>query len=364
MLSVVGDSWKSERVQTAIRLGGVGLAGLAAAGVAAVELRHRRRLATDDEWALLRSPLSGGGAQVTSRDGTLIHVETLGDGGGPAFVLAPGWTEEVLLWGPVARGLVERGFRVVVYDLRGQGASGLAAGGDYALARYGEDLDAVLTYAGAGAGAGESAGSDLIVAGHSLGGMSIAAWAAAHQPRTRVGAAALINTAVAGVVNQSGVPLRGVPSAFRHWLGVHIVLDEPLPRLPMSTAANRVLLRSWAFGPHATAAQVALLEQMQWSCPTAVRTAAGRSIAAMDLSWALPALTVPTLVVAGEADLLLPPAHSERIAAALPELVDLVVLPEVGHMSPLEASDRLVEELVRLASAARPAPDSTAGRAD
>jgi len=156
------------------------------------------------------------------------------------------------------------------------------------------------------------------------------------------------------VVNESGVPLRGVPEVFKHWLGVHIILDEPLPRLPMSTAANRALLRSWAFGPHATDAQVALLERMQWSCPTAVRTAAGRSIAGMDLSWAVSAVTVPTIVIAGEVDLLLPLAHSERIAVALPEPVDLVVLPEVGHMSPLEASDQLVVELVRLASVTTP----------
>ena len=349
------DRAKPGHAETAKRLGGVALGGLALGAVAAVELRHRRRLAADDEWARLRSPLSGQGAQVTSRDGTLIHVEALGDGGGPTFVLAPGWTEETLLWGPVARALVARGFRIVVYDLRGQGDSGLAAGGDYALARYGEDLEAVLVFAASEQGAGQ----ELIVAGHSLGGMSITAWAAAHRPRGRVRAAALINTAVAGVIHQSGVPLRGVPSVLRHWLGVHIVLDEPLPRLPTSTAANRALLRSWAFGPHATDAQVALLERMQWSCPTAVRTAAGRSIAGMDLSWAVPALTVPTMVIAGEADLLLPVAHSERIAAALPELVDLVVLPEVGHMAPLEAGDRLVEELVRLASVMDPAAEAS-----
>jgi pimeloyl-ACP methyl ester carboxylesterase len=356
----MGDPAKSSRVSTVKRLTGAALGGLAVGVVAVAEVRNRRALAADDEWARLCSPLSGRGAQVTSRDGTLIHLETLGnDGEAPTFVLAPGWTEETLLWGPVARALVQRGFRVVVYDLRGQGASGLAPAGDYTLARYGEDLEAVLV---AASGRG---GHEPILAGHSLGGMSVVAWAVAHQPRSRVRAAALINTAVAGVISESGVPVRGVPAAFKHWLGVHVVLDEPLPRLPVSTAPNRALLRSWAFGPHATDAQVALLERMQWSCPTAVRTAAGRSIAGMDLSWAVPALTVPTMVIAGELDLLLPPAHSERIAAALPELVDLVVLPEVGHMSPLEASDSLADALVRLASAAtEPSPNPASGQPD
>jgi pimeloyl-ACP methyl ester carboxylesterase len=335
----------------------VALGTLAVGTLTAIELRHRRALASDDEWSRLCSPLSGRGAQVTSRDGTLIHVETLGDGNRPTFVLAPGWTEEILLWGPVARALVERGFRVVLYDLRGQGASGLAPGGDYTLARYGEDLDAVLA-----AAAADGAGQELIVGGHSLGGMSIVAWAVAHQPRSRVRAAAMINTAVSGVISESGTLVRGMPAAVKHWFGVHVVLDNPVPRLPVSTVMNRALVRSLGFGPHATDAQVALVERMQWSCPAPVRNAAGRSIAAMDLSWAVSALTVPTMVIGSELDVLLPPAHSERIAAALPELVDLVVLPEVGHISPLEASDRLVDELVRLASVVRPEAPGTASR--
>ena len=353
----MGDPAKSGRIATARRLVGVAVGSVAVGALTALELRHRRALAGDDEWAWLCSPLSGGGAQVTSRDGTLIHVETLGDDdGGPTFVLAPGWTEDIRLWGPVARGLVQRGFRVVVYDLRGQGASGLAPAQDYALARYGEDLEAVLA-----AAAADGAGQELIVVGHSLGGMSARAWAVAHWPRSRVRAAALVNTAVAGVISESGVSVRGLPAVFKHWLGVHVVLDNRF-RGCRFDGRNRALLRSWAFGPHATDAQIALLERMQWSCPTAVRTAAGRSIAGMDLSWAVSALTVPTIVIAGEVDLLLPPAHSERIAAALPDLVDLVVLAEVAHVSPLEASGRLVEELVRLASlAAQPAGEARSG---
>ena len=354
----MSESGRSSRGSAALRIAGLAAGGLAIGALTAVELRHRRALAFDPEWARLCSPLTVRGAQVTSRDGTLIHVETLGDGNGPTFVLAPGWTEEILLWGPVARGLVDRGFRVVVYDLRGQGASGLAPAGDYTLARYGEDLEAVLVAAAEG-----PADRELIVAGHSLGGMSIVAWAAAHGPGSRVRAAALVNSAVAGVISESGVLWGRVPAAVQRWLGVHLILDNPAPRPPVANALNRSLLRSLAFGPHATEAQVSLLEHMQSSCPTDVRIAAGRSIASMDLSWALSRLTVPTMVIAGELDLLLPPVHSERMAAALPGLVDLVMVPETGHLSPLEASDRVVDELARLAEAAlsEAAPQGSSG---
>jgi pimeloyl-ACP methyl ester carboxylesterase len=328
-------------------LGRIGIGGLALTGLVALELRHRRGLESDEEWAALCSPLVGRGAQVTSRDGTLLAAQSLGDGDGPTFVLAPGWTEEVLLWGPVAQALLGRGFRVVVYDLRGQGASGQAGSGEYTLARYGEDLDAILSFAAEDTGSGPE---DLIVAGHSLGGMSIVAWAIAHRPRGRVRAAALINVAVAGVISESRMVPGQVPGAVKQWLGMNLVLNNPMPRLAVSTAISREVLRRSAFGPIATDAQVALLERMQWACPTGVRTAAGRSIAGMDLSWALSALTVPTLVISGELDRLLPRTHSERIAAALPNLVDLVILPDIGHLSPLEAPDRLVDQLARLAA--------------
>lgn len=358
MLRPVAASW-NQQAKTRLRLlGGIGLGGLALAWLAMTEVRHRRALESDEEWFLLRSPLVGRGAQITSPDGTLIDVNVLGDGDGTTFVLAPGWTEEARLWGPVARGLVQLGFRVVVYDLRGQGASGQAGSGEYTLARYGEDLEAVLAFAA------EDAGCDpakLIVAGHSLGGMAIAAWAIAHRPRSRIRAAALINTAVSGVISESRLVPAPVPGAVKEWLGMNLVLVNPIPRLAVTTAVSREVLRRTAFGPGATEAQVALLERMQWACPTPVRTAAGRSIAAMDLSWALSALTVPTLVIAGEHDRLLPRPHSERMAAALPSLVDLVVLPGVGHLSPLEAPDRLVDELARLAAVTAPGAGAGAG---
>ena len=68
----------------------------------------------------------------------------------------------------------------MAYDLRGHGRSRPAADGDYALERFGEDLEAVLAAAGAGGDHGLAT-----VVGHSLGAMSIAAWAERHDARAR-----------------------------------------------------------------------------------------------------------------------------------------------------------------------------------
>jgi pimeloyl-ACP methyl ester carboxylesterase len=81
---------------------------------------------------------------------------------------------------------------------------------------------------------------------------------------------------------------------------------------------------------------VAFYERMLIACPPDVRAASGLAMSELDLYHALAHLTVPTLVMAGARDRLTPPAHARRIAAELPELAELVVLPATGHMGPLE----------------------------
>ena len=51
----------------------------------------------------------------------------------------------------------------------------------------------------------------------------------------------------------------------------------------------------------------------------------------------LPTITVPTLVIAGEADLITPPVDAQGMAAAIPG-ARLAVIPKAGHLSPLENS--------------------------
>ena len=54
-----------------------------------------------------------------------------------------------------------------------------------------------------------------------------------------------------------------------------------------------------------------------------------------DSSPDLPGLSIPTLVIHGEDDQLIPPAEAKAVAAALPE-AELVLIPGAGHMVNLE----------------------------
>jgi alpha-beta hydrolase superfamily lysophospholipase len=56
---------------------------------------------------------------------------------------------------------------------------------------------------------------------------------------------------------------------------------------------------------------------------------------------------VPVAVLAGADDALIPPAVARALAAALPDAV-LTVLPDAGHLSPLEVPDAVANALLGL----------------
>jgi pimeloyl-ACP methyl ester carboxylesterase len=57
-----------------------------------------------------------------------------------------------------------------------------------------------------------------------------------------------------------------------------------------------------------------------------------------DLAPVLPGISCPTLVLCGADDTYSPPDQHRSMAAAIPD-ARLVVIPECGHMAPMERSD-------------------------
>ncbi len=318
---------------------------VAAAGTAAgiaLQLRHLRRVARDPDYAMLTAPLDGRPLAVTSADGTQLHAEIFGPQEGATVVLAHGWTEELAFWGPVIRRLRDAGLRTVAYDLRGHGVSDAATDHDYSLERFGEDLEAVLA-------AATPEQQLLTVAGHSLGAMSIAAWAEHHDASARARAAALINVGLGDLV--AGHLLLGeLAKRLESPLLSRFMLGSRAPLPPFSSPLQQAVIRHAAFGPTATRGQVAFYEQMLIRTAPEARAAAGVTLTDMDLWHAVARLTIPTLVVAGERDRLTPPAHARRIAETLPRSAGLIVLPETGHMSPLERPQEIAAALIELSA--------------
>ncbi|HTU87778.1 MAG TPA: alpha/beta fold hydrolase [Solirubrobacteraceae bacterium] len=320
-----------------------GTAGALAAG-GVLQAGHMRRIAHDPEKEELEHAPTGRVQRVRSVDGTVLHVEVFGPEDGDTVVLAHGWTEALRFWTYVIRGLVHHGLRVVAYDLRGHGESDPAKNDDYAIPRFGEDVEAVLAACVPDA-------DRAVITGHSLGAMSIVSWAQKHDVHRHVRAAALLNTGVENLINDNLLlPLPGIANALHRTIALHGFLGAraPLPRF--STPLSAASIRYIAFGPHASPAQVAFFERMLVTCPPDVRARVGIAMSDMDLQGALPRLTVPTIVIAGADDKLTPPSHARRIAEMLPDLRRLIVLEDTGHMTPLERPEVVIDVLRDLAA--------------
>jgi pimeloyl-ACP methyl ester carboxylesterase len=123
-------------------------------------------------------------------------------------------------------------------------------------------------------------------------------------------------------------------------------------RIVGSRIASRVMSRRAgyafarrAFGRRAQASHVSVTRRSFAGTDRAATRALLAAMHAMDLR-ALDALGCGTVVIAGGADRLTPPARGEEIARRLG--AELIVVPDVGHMIPLEAPDVVVDAIDKL----------------
>ena len=317
--------------------------GAVALGWRALRRRDDRAIAADPEQAELSRPPQGRPVPVKSSDGTLLHAEVFGPETAPTIVLVHGWICTMRSWHYQLKALA-RSHRVVAYDLRGHGRSEPDAGGDYSTGALAADLDAVLA-------ACVPPGQKALVAGHSMGAMSMVAWAGAHpdEVQARLAGTVLIDTGIERLIAESRIVITvAALSRVKVLVGTRVLgLGWKAPRRP--TPIIHRLVRYVALSRRASPAQVALCERMFLDCPADVRAAFGATLSKLDLAASLAALTVPVTVIVGELDRLTPPAHARAIAGALPD-ARLVVLPAVGHMTSLEAHQevtRQIEALIR-----------------
>ncbi|MUL40575.1 alpha/beta fold hydrolase [Streptomonospora sp. PA3] len=277
---------------------------------------------------------------VRSADGTRLHAEVHGPAHAPPVILAHGWTCAIRLWHPLIH-LLGENLRLICYDQRGHGASQAPRAAGYGTTALADDLIAVMD-------AALEPGERAVVAGHSMGAMTV--MAAAERPRfaARTAAALLASTGAGDLTASSRV----FPGAARFpragALAHRMMLTAPLPLGPR-TRLTRAALHYATMAKDAQADMVDLCADMVHAAPALPRARWGRVLAGLDLRRNLRTLQAPTLVVAGTDDRLTPIAHARRIAEALPDCRGLVELPRTGHMTPLETPAALAQALSDLA---------------
>ncbi|MFE7858263.1 alpha/beta fold hydrolase [Streptomyces sp. NPDC057403] len=263
---------------------------------------------------------------ATSADGATLHVEVHGPEDAPAVVLAHGWTCSTAFWAAQIRDLAAD-HRVIAYNQRGHGRS--PASPACTVDGLADDLEAVLK-------ATLAPGEKAVIAGHSMGGMTVMASATRPAFREHAAAVLLCSTGPSRLVAESTVvPLR--PGRLRTWLTRNI-LGARAPLGPVTPVARRILKYA-TMGPGSAPHMVEACARIVHACPRKVRHAWSNVLDLLDLDYGVRELRVPTVVVVGTADRLTPPVHARALVAALPNCVDSTELPGLGHMTPVEAPD-------------------------
>jgi len=207
------------------------------------------------------------------------------------------WAHQVAAFAPA--------HRVLAPDLRGLGESPLGTG-EISIAAYADDLAALVHRLDTG---------PVVLAGHSMGGYVALAFARAHPELLR------------GLVL---VATRAVPDSPEAAAGRRATAAE-VERDGMRGLAARMASQLLAPEPDDPGLRAEITALIAASAPAGVVAALHAMAVRPDATPLLPTLRVPTLVITGDADSLIPPAESERMAAAIPG-AELVTIPGAGHL--------------------------------
>lgn len=267
---------------------------------------------------------------IRTADGAELAVWDLsgGDLDAPVVVLPHCWGCSHEIWLPVTRRLRDQGHRVVLYDQRGHGLSTRGTA-PLAVETLAHDLSSVLEAADV---------RDAVLAGHSMGGMTIMSLATYRPEVLKERARATVLVATAATAAGGDRTARGAQLAGSF-------IGSPLVSRAMRSRNGHVFVRG-VFGVDPVRAHMDLTRQLFADCHGRVRGEFLVSMATMDLLEGIATIEVPTTVIVGSRDTLTVPAKSDQMVSTIPG-ARLVTLRDRGHMLPLEDPDTVTDEIVR-----------------
>lgn len=281
--------------------------------------------------------------EFTTSDGARLRLVESGPADAPVTaVLLHGWTLANGTWDQVVEGLPD-GVRTLRFDLRGQGESAPAEPGLATIERCADDL-AELIEARVPSG-------PIVLAGHSMGGMSIMALAERHpELLSRVSGIALVATSAGGLRAPSyrlPGPAAAAFNAGERQLRKRLAAARG-SRVASGSGWLRPGIRWLLFGKGADKGQVAATADWVARTHPANMASYRESLAQHERLQVLERVSgVPVIILAGTADRLTPVSHAERIADALPE-AQLVLYPGAGHMLPMERAEEVTDRITAL----------------
>lgn len=290
----------------------------------------------DTDAAEMRAKYGGPPSQfVTIGDGVTVHLRDEGPKDAPTILLLHGSNADLLTWEPWANAL-KANYRVIRFDQVGHGLTGPDPTHDYSRENYVADIGEVADKLGL---------RQFIIGGNSMGGKHALAFAVAHPER------------LTGIilVDASGGPMLqleqaegdedsdggNIGFAIAQTPGINLLVEQITPRsliaqsLEQSVSAKLIVTepmidRYWELLRYPGNRRATL---KRFGFPYDPLTEAE-----------IAAVTIPTLILWGEEDRLIPVEAGRWLAKVMPN-ADIKVYPRIGHLPQEEAVDDTLGDL-------------------
>ena len=264
----------------------------------------------------------------TAKDGTLIYYKDWGSG--PVVTFSHGWPLSADAWDAQMLYLGQRGYRVIAHDRRGHGRSGQTWQGNN-MDQYADDLAELMNHLDL---------KDVTMVGHSTGGGEVVRYTARHGQQ-RVARVVLIS-AVPPLMLKTEKNPGGLPLSVFDDIRAGVVKDRAqffkdlsLPfygyNKPGASNSEGVRESFW-------------LQGMQSSIIGAYDCI--KAFSETDQTEDLKKIDVPTLVIQGDADQIVPIDDSGRLSAKLVKHGTLKVVSGAPHGLCTTHADIVNEELL------------------
>jgi non-heme chloroperoxidase len=265
---------------------------------------------------------------ITTKDGTEIYYKDWGEG--PVVTFSHGWPLSSDAWDGQMLFLVHNGFRVVAHDRRGHGRSSQVSSGND-MDGYADDLSAVIEALDL---------KDAILVGHSTGGGEVVRYIGRHGTK-RVAKAVLI-AAVPPIMLKSAANPEGLPMEVFDSMRNSLTKDRSQFYKDLATqfyGANR---------PGAKVSQGILDQFWLWSMQAGLKNAyeSIKAFSETDFTEDLKKIDVPTLVMHGEDDQIVPVKDSAVKTARVIRGAKEIYYPGAPHGLTATLQDQVNDDLL------------------
>jgi non-heme chloroperoxidase len=264
---------------------------------------------------------------ITTSDGTELYYKDWGEG--PVVVFSHGWPLSADMWDGQMFFLAQHGFRCVAHDRRGHGRSSQPSAGNN-MDTYADDLATVIETLGV---------RDVTLAGHSTGGGEVARYIGRHGTG-RVSKVVLISAATPHLAPTERDP-EGLPKE---------VLDGLLGGMFADRSEFYRTLAQQFYGANREGSNVSqgvLDEFWSWSMQSGLKNSyeCVQSLGESDFTDDLEKFDVPTLVIHGEDDQVIPVGNAVKAARIITNAKD-IYYPGAPHGITATHQDEINSELL------------------